>query len=201
MRYFFLLLSCLALVACSSAKEPEAAAVATATKATVPTWTPTPLILLPAMATNTPESTLAPLTLAQVESLVGLPFKDQMLEDGPTRLATYQSPHGGIMMVTLAPDLSYFMIGWMHITPSDQDTPRKFVEMLGTLSKLLLSADTVTEAIAFVNTCLSDSVIPAIPQVKNAECWTTLNNTVTIAVKYLPDTDTIAVYMKPTSSP
>jgi hypothetical protein len=201
MRYLLLLASLVFIVACSSAQKTETIAVALPTRSPVPTWTPTPFVMLPAMATKMPESDLASLSLAQVESLVGLPFEDQMLDDGPTRQASYQSPHGGIMMVTLATDLSYFVIGWMRITPNDQDTPRKFVETLGTLSKLLLSADTVTEAIAFVNTCLSDSVIPAIPQVKKAECRTTLNNTVTIAVQYLPDTDTVAVYMKPTYSP
>lgn len=198
MRYFLLILCLYSIAACSSAKEQT---VVEQAHAVVPTWTPTPLIMLPAMATNTPESTLVPLNLAQVESLVGLPFKDQLLGDDPTRLATYQSTHGGIVMVTLAPDLSYFTIGWMNIRRNDQDTQHKFEETLIALTTSLLNTHVAPEAILFVSKCLSDSVIPAIPQIKNAECWTTLNNRVTIAVKYLSDTDTLAVYMKPTSSP
>lgn len=60
MRYLLLLVSLFILVACSSAKESEVVAVATAIRTVVPTWTPTPLTV--ATDTATPIPTSAPPT-------------------------------------------------------------------------------------------------------------------------------------------
>jgi len=208
MRYLLLLVSLLAVAACSlGEKSPPPTEPPASTRTPVPTWTPTPLlatptnVVFPIAPTSVPKSTPASLTIGQVESLVGLSFKDQPSKDGPIRLGTYLSSNGGIIMVTLAHDLSYFAVGWMNIGPNDQDAQNEFTEILRTLSTLLLNTNTSTEAIEFVNTCIEGSVIPAVLQVKDAECWTTLNSMVTIAVRYLHKEDTLAVYMKPWVSP
>ena len=167
MRYLLLLVSLLAIVACSSAQESNTAEqepvrVAEATSAPVPTWTPTPLPT--PTATNTPEPTLVPVTLAEVEMAIALPFKDVQSEVGRVRLALYESPWNGTVMIVLDPDLLRFSNMWSGLALGDQAAAQKFKETFRTLSVLILDTNTAEEAIAFFDACDRDSVGPAVAQ-------------------------------------
>lgn len=206
MRYLLLLVSLFVLVACSSAKESEAVAELPAAKTVVPTWTPTPLpvatdtatpvpTLTPApIPTSTPEPTLVPATLAQVEAAVDLPFRDEPSRDGPVRFAIYSSPLGGYIMVTLDPGLSSYGIGWSLLALGDQHSARKFKATFRTLSILLLDTNAAIEAIAFVDTCYSDSVIPAVSQIRDVKCESVLTDKTHLLIQYEYEPSLLIVY-------
>ena len=208
MRYFFLLLSCLALVACSSAQEPEVVAVATATSAPIPTWTPTPLPTATFTGTpeptatptptSTPEPTLVPVTLAQVELAIGFPFQDTRSRDGLGRSGLYESPFNGLIMITLVPDLSRFGNAWARLALGDQDAARKFKATFRTLSILLLDTNTAAEAIMFVDACYSNSVIPAVVQIKDTECVSTLSDGTSLKVEYHYESNILLTWVETT---
>lgn len=185
MRYLLLLVSLLSIVACSSAQESNTAAqepvmVAEATIAPtpVPTWTPTP------DPTNTPEPTPIPLSLIEVEIAIALPFQDASSKDGPVRVAHYESPLNTSVWVSLDPDLSQFGNAWVRLSLNDQDAAQKFKATFRTLSTSLLDTTTASEAITFVDNCYTNSIIPAVTQIQDTECVTTLNNGISLKVEY-----------------
>lgn len=208
MRYLLLLVSLFALVACSSAKESEAVAAATVGNTPIPTWTPTPLpvatdtatpvpTLTPApIPTSTPEPTLVPVTLAQVEAAVGLPFQDSRTKEGPRRFAYYNSPFNGLVMIDIDSDLLNFSVAWARVALGDQDAARKFKAEFRTLSILLLNTNAAIESIAFVDACYSDSALRAIAQVKDVECLYTLTDGSTLKVNYYYESNILAAFVK-----
>ena len=199
MRCLLLLVSLLAIVACSSAQESNTAAqepvmVAEATIAPtpVPTWTPTP------HPTNTPEPTPIPLSLAEVEMAIALPFQDARSKDGPARWAFYQSSRHTADSVTLTPDLSKFGNALHGLSLNDQDVARRFKATFRTLATSLLDTTTASEAITFVDNCYTNSIIPAVTQIQDTECVTTLNNGTSLKVEYHYESDILLTWIDTT---
>lgn len=206
MRYLLLLISLLVVTGCSSAKEPEAAAPAT--RAPVPTWTATPLPVQTPTATPTPTNLLPtaiptplplpasiplliPPNLAEIEEAIGLQFKDSSEGGSPSRFASYLSPRGGIVMVDIDLHLSSYNVGWADVALGDSDALRKFKGWFRRLSESLLDTNAAAEAVILFDTCFDDSLVPAILQIKDAQCLHKINDQTFLGIKYNYELDVL----------